>query len=283
MNVDSDKVPGQEHNYTQVVEQLQTVRSKSDYDNEGVWSDSRIETASKGILLLQKLRSEASLPLRSYLLTPHVAQVFTGVTPTLGLSRTDSKLQKTLIASWDKNKLFSQIEEELEQLLHTYADDSVRLETVNQSSVRDSYSTSQQLMNESAISNVVEENQDLFPNDIQGSTIDWLLKHSDAWPMTPMSRSEDSKLAEIRSGVLSGYPRSASHKYAEMSTSGINLVKTFLNRGVAVRNIEHETLSDHATEPSMQAAGLQYAHYTAEDLRWTNEAAALMFSASLFQ
>lgn len=266
-------------------ENLLALREQHGYSPDGIWSDSRLETAAQGMAIYVDVHNNASELLKKYLDNVIVIQAFTGVRPVLSLGHEDPKIlsvESNFYNNGVKDLLFPQIREEFQNLLEIHSKGSIRLVKIDYRKVKYVNEFKYELMNVSAIQNIANENPDLFPQDSNMSPIDWLTQNPDVWPMTPQSFGEEAKIKEIRCGVLSGFPRSASEKYSEEAASNIDWKKEIRQLvfgprgGVARHKIEHKPYENEEVINTMSASGLPYKHYSEEDLKWTKESLALL-------
>jgi len=271
---------------------LMSLRNEHGYNPEGIWSDARLQTAVDGMSVYVDVYNMASEQLKKHLNNTNIISGFIGVRPIVSLANQDPK---TLIINsnfYDRGEdlLFLKVHEEFKKLLDTRAQGKIRLERIDYSKVKYKNIFSYELMNTSAIQNVANENPDLFRQSGSISPTEWLIQNPDVWPMTPQSNSEDAKIKEIRSGVLSGFPRSASNKYAEEATSEIDLLRSLKKIVKGSKNVnwltkmtEYTPILNQDVKTAQLESGLPYMHYSESDLKWTKDAAALLkHSVKLF-
>lgn len=263
------------------------LRKKQGYSVDGIWSDSRLETATRGIGVYVDVYNGASEQLKKYLDKHAVIQAFTGVRPVVQVGTQDPKTLIVNSSFYDdgvRDSLFPTIYEEFQKLLKQHGQEEIRLERVDFRKVEYINNFRYELMNASAIQNVANENPDLFPTGENITPIDWLIQNPYRWSMTPHSGSSDNeaRLEEVRSGVVSGFPRQAADMYSEESTSGIDWGKSFKNMlkrhtGDSIaRRIEHQPFDNQEVRQAKSESTLWYVHYTDADLKWTQDAAALL-------
>lgn len=265
---------------------LISLRNEHGYSSEGIWSDTRLETASQGIAIYAEVFNQSSEQLKKYLSNINVIQGFTGVRPVVGLGGQDPKtlvVESYFYSEKGKDTLFPQIREELQGLLETHGKGKIKLELIDYSKVPYKTKKDFDLMNVDAIRNVATENPDLFPTDQSTNPSDWLIQNPVEWPMAPLAEGKDAMIKEVRSGVVSGFPRSASNLYSEEATSGLDYLKTFKQmvfrpKGeipTGVHKIEHKPLEGEVVKQAVKEAGLPFRLYSESDLVWAKDAVAL--------
>lgn len=269
-----------------ILSNLKAIRTESAYAPDGIWSDARLETATQGVAIFREVFNQSSDQLKQYLNDPYLIQAFTGVRPIVFLGSKDPKtsvIEGSFFSAGGQD-LFPQIEKELQTLLDNYAKEKLQIVLTNFSKLpiignKDKF----ELMNFDAINNVAHENPDLFPNDQSVDLPNWLIQNLDKWPMAPMGKSKQNDyMGQIMSGIVSGFPRSASNSFAEWTTSGLDFGKMFKNIlfGNKSRVDNRKTkdkrldLSPEANQAMMEA-GLPFVLYEESDLTWIKEAAAL--------
>ncbi len=265
---------------------LVTLRNEHGYTGDGIWSDARLETAAQGMEIYAKVINRSSDQLKQYLNNINVIQGFTGVRPVVGLGGQDPKtsnVESYFYSEKGHDTLFPQVREELQRLLEAYGKSKIKLVLIDYSKVPYKTKKDFDLMNVGAIQNVANENPDLFPADKSINPSDWLIQNPIEWPMTPLSEGKDAMTKEVRSGVVSGFPRSASNLYSEEATSGLDYFRTFKqmifrSKGeipTGVHKIEHKQLEGREVKQAVKEAGLPFLLYSESDLVWAKDAAAL--------
>lgn len=273
-----------------ILSNLKAIRTESAYAPDGIWSDARLETATQGVAIFRDVFNQSSDQLKQYLNEPDIIQAFTGVRPIVFLGSQDPKTSviEGSFNSRSGQDSFPQIEKELRVLLDNYAKEKLQIVLTNFSKLRipGANKDKLELMNFDAIDNVAHENPDLFPSDQSVNLPNWLIQNLDKWPMTPMGKNKQNDyMGQIMSGIVSGFPRSASNSFAEWTMSGLDFGKMFKNilsgnKGnksrVDIRKMKDKRLDlSPEIRQTMMEAGLPFVLYEESDLTWIKEAAAL--------
>jgi hypothetical protein len=204
---------------------FQKYRTDHGLEKNAIWTDDRVHVASQGIVLYKNVYAKVSESLQAVLRVPEIMQLFTGVRPTMRIATYYPNLKYP--NSYEYGITENDIEE-LKNILLTETLGKIQIVSVNYKDVK--YKDGQiaiELMNEDALRIVVSENPDLFPKNIL-SVIDYLSANPQVWPGFPSGNNVESAQNEIRYGVLSGFPRSASEVYAFNNTAKVDYIKTFI-------------------------------------------------------
>jgi len=242
--------------------------------------------------------NNASDSLKQYLKIGGIFQAFTGVRPVVLLGAQDSKTMEIvpplLTGDSTLDNLFPTIQTEFQALIKQFGENNVRLETIDYTSNPNIGSLRIELINSSALRNVIEENRDMFSIQPGVDPTEWLIQNPNLWAMAPKANAsyEDRYKEEVVSGLVSGYRRGACEVWAKgIASTNVDWkasIKKAVQRGhkddkqainyvssPIIRKGYQEPLNTEEVSEAINESSLPQVHYSAADIKWTKDAVAL--------